>query len=429
VAKITPAVIERNVRAPLLAALSDTPVVFLSGARQVGKSTLARDVAESDHQARYLTMDDAVVLGAAFKDPQGFVDGLDGNVVLDEVQRVPDLALAIKGVVDRNRRSGQFLLTGSANPMALPRLSDALVGRMEILTMWPFSQGELSEVRESFIDDLFAGLAHTRTPSPMPRSDLVDRVTRGGFPEAVARVSEERRRAWFEAYVGTSLQRDVKDLANVQGLGELPLLLRLLAARAGSQVNLADVSRTTAVPLTTVRRYVATLVGLHLLHSLPAWASSHTTRLLKAPKLYPSDSGLMAHLLGLTASGLALPTTPSGPRHDAAAFGPLLETFVVNELLKQATWASTRVQLHHFRTASGAEVDVVLQDRSARVVGVEVKASATVSARDVRGMAALSGASGSRFLRGVVLYTGRQVVPFAANIHAIPLAALWRGPV
>jgi len=229
----------RHVTQNLLATLADTPLVVLHGARQTGKSTLVRQVGQTKHPARYLTLDEAGVLAAARGDPAGFIAGLDGPVILDEVQRAPELLLAIKADVDRNRRPGRFLLTGSANVLTLPRLADTLAGRMEILTLWPLSQGELAGVKEGFIDGLFA---HRLPPLPSQdaaktpargKANLLRRMLIGGYPEAVARTDPDRRRAWFESYLGTILWRDVRDLANIAGLADLPRLLAVAAARAG----------------------------------------------------------------------------------------------------------------------------------------------------------------------------------------------------
>ncbi len=410
----------RNV-APLISeALQDTPIVLLNGARQTGKSTLVQSGMLDNRDARYLTLDDAGTLAAAEADPVGFLAGLGGRVILDEVQRAPGLFPAIKAEVDRERRPGRFLLTGSANVLLLPRLSESLTGRMEILTLWPLSQGEIEDVEEGFIDAVFS-----ESPLALPEelegaSDLLERLLRGGYPEVLGRGSEARRRAWFGSYVTTILQRDVRDLSNIEGLTELPRLLSLLAARAASLVNYSELSRSAAMPQSTLKRYVSLLQATFLVQTLPAWSGNLGKRLVRSPKLLLCDTGLISSLHGLSAERLAA---------DPVLVGPLLENFVAMELMKQSAWSQTQPRLFHFRTQSGQEVDIVLEDAAGYVVGVEVKGAATVGARDFRGLRALAEVCGDRFRRGVVLYTGRTAIPFGENLYALPVDSLWRTEV
>lgn len=399
--------------APLLEALSDTPVVLLHGARQSGKSTLAKWVAAKARPSRYLTLDDASVLSAARSDPEGFLGGLDGPIVLDEVQRAPDLFLAMKAEVDRHRRPGRFLLTGSANVMLLPRIADSLAGRMEILTLWPFSQVELAGGQDNFVDRMFAGKAPA---SGGGCPDLISRILLGGYPAVHARPTDARRRAWLGSYLTTILQRDVRDLANIDSLGSLTRLLALLASRVGSTVNFADLSRDAAIPQTTLKRYWYLLEATFLIQTSPPWSANIGKRLVKSPKLYLTDTGLIAYLLGLDERRLD---------DDRTILGPLLENFVVMELHKQIGWSRTRPKLLHFRIHAGPEVDVVLEDAAGRLVGIEVKAAASLSADDFKGLRALAEIVGRRFHRGIALYTGRESVPFGSQFHALPINSLW----
>lgn len=409
--------IHRHISAPLLDALADTPVVLLHGARQTGKSTLAQWFAAEKHAGRYLTLDDAAVLAAARSDPSGFIGGLKGPVVIDEVQRAPELFLAIKASVDRDRKPGRFLLTGSANVLLLPRLSESLAGRIEVLKLWPLSQGELEGSKEGFIDELFGGqLANTANPRE-GSSRFLSRLLRGGYPPVNQRPSAERQKAWFGSYITTILQRDVRDLANIDGLTALPRMLSLLAARAASLMNLSELSRSLAMPLTTLKRYIALLETTFLIQTLPPWSTNMGKRLVKTPRLILSDTGLMSYLLGLSEERLG---------DQPNLLGPLLENFVVMELQKQVSWSRVQPRLFHFRTQTGQEVDIVLEDAAGRLVGVEVKASSTVSSQDFKGLGALSELSGRRFHRGVVLYTGSESIPFGPKLHALPLNALWR---
>jgi len=412
--------LDRNLAPAVRDALADTPVVLLSGARQVGKSTLAARLAAEGFGgggARSVTLDDATVLAAATADPDAFVRSFEGPAVIDEVQRAPGLFRALKASVDADRRPGRFLLTGSADVLTLPRVSESLAGRMEVLTLWPFSQGELERRREGFVDAVFSDVLPAAVEGPpVPAADLRARVLRGGYPEAVARLSAERRSRWFASYVTTILQRDVRDLAQVEGLTQMPRLLQLLAARSGSLLNYSEVSREAGLPNSTLKRYTALLEATYLFRPLPAWSANLTTRLVKAPKALLTDTGLAADLVGLAEAG--------GPGD--ALWGNLLETFVAMELEKQRGWAVRRFAPFHFRTARGEEVDVVLEAASGHLVGVEVKASTQVTERAFAGLRALQAARPAQFVRGVVLYGGTEVVPFGDRLHAVPISALWR---
>ena len=406
----------RNLTGPLLEALQDRPVVFLRGARQTGKSTLVQWIARHKYPAQYLTLDDPTVLAAARSDPAGFVQGLQGPVILDEVQRVPELFLPIKAEVDRDRKPGRFLLTGSADPLLLPQISEALVGRMEVLTLWPFSQGELENRLEGFVDLLFQEQPDLSGSWQLSLPELAERIVTGGFPEVVS-LPVHRRQGWFGSYVTTLLYREVQALSHLERVEALLRLLSLAASRISSIVNYAEFSRSLDLPQSTLKRYWSLLQATFLLQHLPAWSVNLGKRLIKSPKMFLVDTGLAAHLLGLDATALL---------EQRERLGALLENFVALEILKQIAWSKRRPRLYHFRSAEGKEVDLVLEDPSGRVVGIEVKATATVQSRDFRGLRHLADLLGSRFLRGIVLYTGIHTVPFGKNLLAVPLPALWR---
>ena len=410
--------IARALAANVREAMTDTPVVLINGARQTGKSTLARSIAGERGAANYFTLDDQPVLKAALDDPQGFLAGLARPVVLDEVQRAPDLFVAIKAAVDRDRKPGSFLLTGSADILMLPRLSDSLAGRMEIITLWPLSQSEIDGEPVSIMDRLFDGSVPVFANAAPDRNAIVQRIVRGGYPTLLSRLADVRRNAWFDSYIMTIVQRDVRDMADIDGLTEMPRLLAALAADAGSLLNLAGLSRDLGIPQTTLRRYLAILQTTFLVQLLPAWSPHLTSRIVKAPKLVLCDTGLIAYLTGMNAAGLG----------GALPIGSLMENFAVMELRKLAAWSRTQPKLFHFRLHTGPEVDIVLEDRAGNIVGVEVKTSANVDGSDFRGLRTLAEAAGKRFRRGVVLYTGGQTVPFAANLHALPMEALWSAP-
>jgi predicted AAA+ superfamily ATPase len=398
------------------AALDDTPVVLILGPRQSGKTTLCQWVAEG-RGGRVISLDEAAVHSAATADPDGFIGALEGFVVLDEIQKAPALLSAIKLAVDRRREPGRFLLTGSADVFALPRVSESLAGRLEALTLWPLSQGELERRKESFIDAVFAPrLPHFRGRVES-RADLFERALRGGFPEAVTRTDPRRRRAWFRSYVTSILERDVRDWASITGLTELPRLLTLLAARSSSLLNVAELSRSLGLPHTTLTRYLALLEHTFLVRRTSAWSGGRGRRVMRASRVWMCDTGLLADLCGLGMSRLA---------ESPADAGPLLETFVAAEITKQLGWNRRRVELLHFRTLAGREVDLVLEAADGSVVGIEVKAAATVGKAEFKGLEALREAAGKRFARGIVLYTGREALPFGEDLWALPVGAIWQ---
>jgi uncharacterized protein len=407
----------RHITSQVLSALADTPVVFVQGPRQAGKTTLVQSLRNHGYAAEYRTLDDAAVLAAARSDPDGFVDSLPAQVILDEVQRAPDLFRAIKRSVDAKRKPGRFLLTGSANALVLPKVSESLAGRMEVLALAPFSQGEIAGRREGFVDACFARDFKPGVFREAGWPALVERIVRGGFPEAAARADAARRAAWFGGYITTILERDVRDLSNVQNLSDLPRLLRLLAARTSGVLNLSDVARDAHLPLTTLQRHWALLEAVFFVRTLTAWSGNLTSRLAKAPKILLNDAGLLCHLLNLDAERL---------KTDDLMSGSVLESFVAVELAKQATWSRGRPALFHYRTQKQQEVDLVLEDAAGRLVGIEVKKTASPASGDFKGLRHLAGQTGKRFLRGILLYTGSTSVTFGPNLHAVPVSALWQ---
>jgi uncharacterized protein len=405
--------IERHLMPELLNAVADTPVAMMVGPRQSGKSTLAQALVGQLDDARYLTLDRGLTLAAARDDPAGFVAGEARTLVIDEIQRAPDLLLEIKASVDRDRRPGRFVLTGSADVLALPRVAETLAGRMEVLRLWPLSQGEIEGHREGFLDALLAGEpeALASNDDSLSRDDLIGRIAAGGFPEAVER-SGARRQRWFESYLDTMLQREVRDLANVAGLTDLPRLMSLLAARVTGLLNYAALSRDLGMPQTTLKRYIALLETAFLVLTIPAWFRNLGKRLIKSPKPILTDAGLLAHLL-------------DGGRGIDRALGPALENFVLMELVKQASIGQVRPRIFHYRDAGGLEVDAVIEPRGGPICAVEVKAAATVAPRDTRGLRSLAEALGDDFGAGVILHAGEESVRLAPKIWALPLSTLW----
>lgn len=406
-------IVDRRVRPLVEAALVDTRVVLIVGPRQAGKTTLARQFAQDDRP--YITLDDAGALSAARSDPVGFVRGLQ-RAVIDEVQRAPELMLAIKESVDRDEGPGRFLLTGSANIATVPAIADSLAGRMATISLLPFAQSEIRSSSGRFIERLFAGEDVTTGDNMVLGDELIALVLRGGYPEALRRATFARRSAWLEDYVAQILDRDVRDIANIDQLDRLPRLLEVLAEHSGQLVNHSSFGAALSLSSVTAQKYVSILERLFLVRTLAPWSSNRLSRLIKTPKLHFLDSGLLATLREDEEESL---------RQDRSRFGALLESFVVSELLKLASWSERRVSFSHYRTKDQDEVDVVIEDRRGRIIGIEVKASATVRQQDFRGLRQLQEAVGDRFVRGLVLHDHDRVTPFDEKLQAAPLSVLW----
>jgi len=411
----------RHIKAGLDAALEDTPVVIVVGPRQAGKSTLASLIAE-ERGARYVTLDDDGPREAANEDPTGFVEGTALPLCIDEFQKAPALLPAIKARVDRARAGGKrpvgmFMLTGSANVWATLRISESLVGRAERVPLWPFSQGELHGRRETFIDELFAGRVPQLADAPIGRPAIAEALTAGGYPEAIARTGLRRGR-WFEEYVAMTLERDVRDLTrNAQQLDELPTLLGLAATRISGLLSPTGIARDAGMSRPTAQRYLALLEQLFLLIRARAWSRNIGQRLIKSPKVWLPDTGLACHLLDYSRARFE--------EDETALAGALFENFVATELVKQSAWAKTNARIHHFRTAGGREVDIVLERADGSVCGIEVKLGATAHSRDFGALRHLQSKLGKRFKAGAVVHTGPETLRFGPDLWALPVSALW----
>jgi predicted AAA+ superfamily ATPase len=356
------------------------------------------------------------MLSAAASDPQGFIHGLGQGVVIDEVQKIPPLFPAIKLVVDHDRRPSRFLLTGSANVLLLPQISESLAGRIEIITLMPLSQGELHGREERFLDSVFApgfDVGSFSSASERLESEL---IVNGGFPEIHRCSTHRRRQAWFSSYITTILQRDIRDLSNIEGLTDMPRLLALLASRIGGLLNMSELSRSSGIPNSTLKRYLSLLEATFLYQPRPAWSANLGKRLVKSPKIQLVDSGLVCHLAGCDAGRLGA---------DATYRGHVLECFVSAELQKQICWSEMNLALYHYRTATGQEVDVVLENSQGQLVAVEIKSTASVKRKDFQGIERFAEDVGDRFIRGVVLYAGTQCVSFGERLHALPVSFMW----
>jgi predicted AAA+ superfamily ATPase len=396
-------------------ALAEARAVCLLGPRQAGKSTLARAIAGQEHPALYLTLDDEATRRSALEDPTGFVARISGSAVIDEVQRAPDLMLAIKERVDTNNERGQFLLAGSANLLTLPTIADALPGRVDYVHLWPFSQGELIGRHESFVDRLFAGEAPPVEDAEVGREAYAARIVAGGFPDAQDRTGRGRAR-FFTSYVSSMLGRDLRDVANVRDEANVERLLRIVAARSAALLSSRAIASELGVDHKTVSAQIRILEDLFLVARLQPWHVNLGSRQVKTPKIYMTDTGLLAHLTNVNATSVVRSPTSAGS---------IFETFAVMELARQRSWAENPATLFHYRDKQQREVDVVLELGSGEVAGVEIKTAAGVRPGDFAGLSYLRDKLGSRFKAGVVLYTGKQALSFGDRLSAVPLCGLW----
>ena len=404
----------RFIKPRLLEACKDTPLLLLKGARQVGKSTLMQELISS-FKGHALSFDDPNILTSAKTDPAGFISQLQTPVLLDEVQRAPEVILPLKLRVDKDRTPGQFLLTGSADFHTLPTIAESMAGRMEIRTLWPLSQGEINKKQETFLERAFQKNWPQHIP-PLLKEELYSKILKGGYPEVLERNSAERRALWFDSYLEALIQKDIKAISAIEGIESIPNLLMLLASRSANLVNAADIARVLGLNQSSVKRYISLLQAVFIIYKLKPWFSNINTRLAKAPKVYFLDSGLLAHLLRLP-----LKVGPLPPPY----FGQVLENFVVSEILKQCSWQEKKIDAFHFRTQSGIKVDLVLQNREGQLVGIEVKSSSTLSQKDFKGLLSFKEIAKDKFCSGILLYTGESIVPFGENLWAVPIQALW----
>ncbi len=404
----------RHLEGVITEALTDTRVVIVNGARQAGKSTVVHRLVRDRTGVIERKLDRPNDLTAARLDPTEFV-AHDGLLVIDEVQRAPELLLPIKARVDADNRAGQYLLTGSARLLGLRTLPDALVGRAETVELWPFAQGEIDGAPDRFVDTVFGSAAELSTAATLGRSDYLDRVVRGGFPEAVERTGNRRAR-FFESYARDLIDRDVTQLGEIQRRDDLARLLSILADRTANPLSVEGIAHGLAISKNTVERYIALFEEVFLVKRVPAWTNSATNRATRQRKLVFVDSGMCAQLAGLSAERLV---------RDPARGGALIESFVISEIMRQLTWSDAFARLYHYRTRDGEEVDAVIEHHDGRVVGIEVKASSSVSGDDVRHLQRFRTKAGENFHLGVLLYTGTEVLPMGDRLIAAPIDSLW----
>jgi len=412
------ALIPRAIEPELRDILSVSRAAAITGPRQAGKSTLARQLQSAGVVPNYFTLDDEATRNAARADPDGFALSLPRPAVIDEVQRVPSLMLAVKQILDNDPAPGQFLLTGSADLLTARVVADALPGRVEYLNLWPLARAEIEGKGGSVIDALLDGVPPRVSGAPKGRAASAEIVVAGGFPDALNRNPRQRAR-YLRSYVQATLARDLPEIGGVRGdPSKLELLLRLLAARTSTLVNYAALGRALALDEKTVKAHVELLAQLFLLHRLRPWSANLGARQVKTPKLLLTDTGLAAALVGVDAARYSAPD-------QGALAGGLFETFVVMELIKQASWSTTPVELFFYRDSDKREVDLVVESASGDVAAIEAKAAAAKTASDVRGLRVLRDKLGERFKTGVVVYSGEHTLPIEDRIWAIPISGLW----
>jgi uncharacterized protein len=404
----------RYLRPLLLEALTDTRVVFVAGARQVGKTTLTREIAASEHPMTILSLDETATRDAASRDPGGFIAELPGPVLIDEVQHVPDLLLEIKRAVDRDTTPGRFLLTGSANILTSKKIKDALTGRIETLNLWPLAQSEIQGGQINLVDALFAGTPPQLSGCAVGRNAFVPIVAAGGYPEALVR-SGARRERWFESYIDSTLDLDLRDISDAIKIEEMPRLLRLIATQAANILSYRNAAGRLSLSAETVKVYVGILEQLFLVRRLQAWRPGLGAREASTPKVYLADSGLLAALLGADETRIAL---------DDQLTGKILENFVAMEILKHLGWSTSRARLYHYQR-DREDVDLVLERADGQIVAIEVKARATIGSQDYKWLIKLRERRDSSFAAGVVIHPREQTIPLGDRLWALPISALW----
>jgi len=410
--------INRHLKADIQKSLQFFPVVLINGARQSGKSTIANELINEGILSDYITLDNPSVLGNLLSSPVAFLDNLPKGTVLDEIQRAAEMFTSIKYVVDKDKVNGRFLLTGSANILLLPKLSDSLAGRIAIHTIKPLSQGEIEGKKEDFVDWLFSeDFEWFKVTKTLSNTELQAKIAKGSYPQPVVQnYPEDLQKEWYENYLNTLLIRDVKDLANIEQLGLMPQLLKLLASRTSGLLNYSDLSRTLDLPQTTLKRYLNLLQSLYLVDLLPPWYINFGKRLIKSPKIHLSDTGFSLHLTNQSLQNL---------QQNRTLFGQMLESFIYLELQKQIGWSKTKPDIYHYRTQTGEEIDFVLEARNSKLVAIEVKASSSFDVKDLQAIREFQKNVGDKFHRGIIFHTGQEVHRIDEKLYVLPTQTLW----
>ena len=403
----------RYLKNRMLDFIKHSPVTLLLGGRQTGKTTFVKKLMK-ECSYQYISLDDLRYLSSAKDDPIAFLNQFKGPVIIDEIQRAPQLALPIKQKVDENREPGLFILTGSSNPLKSSKLSDSLAGRMFILNLYPLSQSELYSQNSSFLQSCF----HSEFKNQYEKTQKdtwLEKLLVGGFP-TVQSLPFDMKEEWMNAHLRILLERDIQELTQLRKLGELPLLMKLLAARSASLLNLSEISRSSGIAYATLTEYFALLEALFLIERVPAFHKNRTKRLVKSPKLFLADTGMMSFLLGVGKERLI---------QDSSLLGHFFETFVFLEIQKLISFSKERISIYHYRTTVGMEVDLILENPAGQFIAVEIKSSETVQASDFKHLKALKEEFQGEMLKGIVIYPGHETISFGKEFFAVPLSSLW----
>jgi len=399
----------------ILQSLDDTPVVFIMGPRQVGKTTLVKSLIDNEAW-EFISFDDLAQYKIAKTDPMGFIRNLpQKQIALDEVQRIPELFVAIKQAVDEYRTPGKFLLTGSTNALLLPRLSDSLAGRMESIKLNALSECEINKKRTCFLDKLLKQRPPTADDIRV-RGHLIHRLVTGCFPVPLQRTTEKRSSAWYKQYTNTLIQRDIQDFSNIDYPELIIKLLNLTAYYSGKLVNYAELGSKIGLNTATTKKYLSLLEHLFLVEKLPAWHTNEYKRLIKTPKIHMVDTGMICAVRGISSQRLI---------KNPDEIGSLLESFVYNELRKQSEWIDEPIYFYHYRDKDKVEVDIIIENGVGDCFAIEVKAGATITTKDFTGLKRFQNIAAKRFKYGILLYDGEHTTSFGDNLYAVPLGALW----
>ncbi|MGQ3888250.1 ATP-binding protein [Legionella sp. CNM-1927-20] len=406
---------KRYIKTNIYNALSDTTVVYIMGPRQSGKTTIVKDVINETWE--YITFDDTTQLNLAKLDPVGFIRNIpaDKSIVLDEVQRLPEIFVSIKQAIDENRTAGRFLLTGSANALLLPTLSDSLAGRMEMIPLTTLSEYEILDRKPTFLFKLMEGKAPS-TKEIRIRDYLIKRIVTGCFPEPAQRENEPRIQAWYNNYLLSLIQKDIRDLGHIEHHSDMTKLLKALTLYSGNLINFTELGGKLEMHRQTVKKYTSLLEQLFLIENLPAWHTNAYKRLIKTPKLHITDTGIICAARGINSDKI---------RANPDIFGSLLETFVFNELKKQSNFIDEKLNFYHYRDKDKVEVDILIENSFDEIIGIEVKDTATIKQIDLTGLRKLKEIADKKFKMGVLLYDGDHTTSFGDNLFAVPVASLW----
>ena len=401
--------------------MREEPVVALQGPRAVGKSTLLSELADR-HGAVVVDLDEPAMRAAVEVDPAAFVDGA-APVCIDEYQHVPAVLDAIKAQLNRDSRPGRFVITGSTRYDALPAAAQSLTGRLHLLTVWPLTQSEIDGTGDSLLSALMDDpdrAIQRGSASATTKAQYTARVVAGGMPIPLARNTPAARNRWFDDYIRLVLERDVRDLSRLRLAEQLPALLRRLAAQTARPLNITMAASGAGLDRATATDYLKLLEAVFMVMRLPAWGTTIRARVANAPKVHVVDSGIATHLLRLTPEKLATRDPAS-----LSQFGHLLETFVVGELIRAASWLDDVAACGHWRTHDGHEVDLIVERGDGGVLAFEVKAAGQVASHDARHLRHLRDALGERLLAGVALYTGTRAYRLDDRLYALPIDRLW----